>query len=77
MAVTSSIRQAKRLKLPLVLPGSEGKPKSTMRTIATDIKKPTIPASDPTINLEQLERQTGNNQASRKWTGTSEPLDED
>ncbi|GAU93448.1 hypothetical protein RvY_05387 [Ramazzottius varieornatus] len=43
----------RRIKLPSVLPGSEGEPKSAKKTLATDSK-------DPTAHMDQLEHQTGN-----------------
>ncbi|GAV03583.1 hypothetical protein RvY_13979 [Ramazzottius varieornatus] len=69
MTIKTSTRRARRIKLPSVLPGSEGEPKSAKKMLATDSK-------DPTTHMDQLEHQTGNDGPSRTWKQTSEHLDE-
>ncbi|GAV07986.1 hypothetical protein RvY_17753 [Ramazzottius varieornatus] len=76
MTTAPSTCQA-RLKSSLVLPDSEGKPKSTKRTVATDIQEPTISAWNPPSNKDQPERQTEHSEANRTWTRTNEHLDEE
>ncbi|GAU99162.1 hypothetical protein RvY_10200 [Ramazzottius varieornatus] len=61
MTTKTPIRQARRIRLPLALPSSEDEPKLAMRTLATESK-------DPATNIDQLEHQTGNDEASRTWT---------
>ncbi|GAV05918.1 hypothetical protein RvY_15974 [Ramazzottius varieornatus] len=58
MPTRTTNRQARRTKSPSALPGSEGGPQSTKRTLATDSK-------DLTTQMDQLEHQTGNDEASR------------
>ncbi|GAU96243.1 hypothetical protein RvY_07714 [Ramazzottius varieornatus] len=68
MTTRTLLRQARRIKRSSVLPSLEGEPKSTKKILATDDK-------DPTMILDQLEHQTGNDEASRIWTWTSEHLE--